>query len=98
VEDVVQIRTDGTVQTVTINRPERRNALNESVAEGIISALDQAEADRRIRAIVLTGAGDKAFCAGGDLQLNADGTPFTIAAEDPRHWLVFQRSKSGCSQ
>jgi enoyl-CoA hydratase/carnithine racemase len=88
VEDVVQIRTDGTVQTVTINRPERRNALNESVAKGIISALDQAEADRRIRAIVLTGAGDKAFCAGGDLQLNADGTPFTIAAEDPRHYIA----------
>ena len=38
--------------------------------------------------MVLTGAGDKAFCAGGDLQPSADGTPFTIDAADPRHYVA----------
>lgn len=73
---------------ITINREARRNALNEGVARGIEDGLDQAESDRGIRAVVLTGAGDKAFCAGGDLQLQADGTPFTIDAADPRHYVA----------
>ena len=50
------------------------------------AGLDAAEADRSVRAVVLTGAGDKAFCAGGDLQPAADGTPFAIDAADPRHY------------
>lgn len=87
-EEVVQVGRNGAVLTVTINRPERRNALNEAVAIGIAGALDAAEADRDVRAVVLTGAGEKAFCAGGDLQLNADGTPFTIDAADPRHYVA----------
>ena len=53
---------------ITINRPERRNAINESVIEGIKAGVLQAAADPSVRAIVLTGTGDKAFCAGGDLQ------------------------------
>ena len=77
-------QTSGAVMTITINRPERRNALNASVAAGLSAALDKGEADPSVRAIVLTGAEDKAFCAGGDLQLDADGTPFTIEAADPR--------------
>ena len=79
---------DGSVLTIRINRPELRNALNEAVALGIESALDAAEADAGIRAVVLTGAGDKAFCAGGDLRPAADGTPFTIDAADPRHYVA----------
>lgn len=95
-QDVVQVRKDGAVVTIAINRPERRNALNEDVAEGIAAALDNAEADRDVRAVVLTGTGDKAFCAGGDLQLNADGTPFTISAADPRHYVakLFRRMRA----
>jgi enoyl-CoA hydratase/carnithine racemase len=73
---------------ITIDRPERRNALNEKVAQGIQDGLDAAEADRDIRAIVLTGAGEQAFCAGGDLQFQADGTPFTIDPADPRHYVA----------
>ena len=86
----------GAVMTVTINRPDRRNALNESVAAGIRAALDDAEADPEIRAVVLTGAGDKAFCAGGDLVLDADGSPFTIDAADPRHYVaeLFRRMRA----
>lgn len=73
---------------IIIDREARRNAINDQVIAGIIAGLDAAEADRNIRAVVLTGAGDKAFCAGGDLQLQADGTPFTIEASDPRHPVV----------
>ncbi len=73
---------------ITISREERRNALNQEVAELIHAGLDRAEADRSVRAVVLTGAGDKAFCAGGDLQLQADGTPFTIDVADPRHYVA----------
>ena len=84
--DPVRSERNGAVLTIVIDREARRNALNEAVALGIAAALDEAEADRAIRAVVLTGAGDKAFCAGGDLQPSADGTPFTIDAADPRHY------------
>lgn len=57
----------GGVQTITINRPDKRNAINPEVVAGIAEALSQAESDDSIRAVVLTGAGEKAFCAGGDL-------------------------------
>ncbi|SEO42520.1 Enoyl-CoA hydratase/carnithine racemase [Salinihabitans flavidus] len=86
--DVVSTGRDGAVLTVTIAREARRNALNEAVASGICEALDRAEADDAIRAVVLTGAGDKAFCAGGDLQPSADGAPFSIDAADPRHYVA----------
>jgi enoyl-CoA hydratase/carnithine racemase len=84
----VKIERANAVLTLTIDRAERRNALNEAVAEGIVAGLDQAESDRAVRAVVLTGAGDKAFCAGGDLQPAADGTPFTIDAANPRHYVA----------
>ena len=53
---------------LTINREERRNSISPGVIEGIMAGLDQADRDRAIRAIVLTGTGTKAFCAGADLQ------------------------------
>ena len=53
---------------ITINRPDKRNAINKEVVDGIRAGYRAAHADPAIRAIVLTGAGDKAFCAGGDLQ------------------------------
>jgi len=53
---------------ITINRPERRNAINAEVIDGIVEGYRTAHADASVRVIVLTGAGDKAFCAGADLQ------------------------------
>jgi enoyl-CoA hydratase/carnithine racemase len=53
---------------LTINRPERRNAINPAVIGGVVAGLDLADRDPSIRAIVLTGTGDRAFCAGADLQ------------------------------
>ena len=65
--DVVLYEARDRVAYITINRPDRRNAINPDVVDGISEALRAAEADGDIRSIVLTGAGDKAFCAGGDL-------------------------------
>jgi enoyl-CoA hydratase/carnithine racemase len=53
---------------ITINRAEKRNAIHAGVIAGIRDGIRQAHANPEVRAIVLTGAGDKAFCAGGDLQ------------------------------
>lgn len=51
---------------ITINRPDKRNALNASVIAGIVDGYRRAHEDSDVRVIVLTGAGDKAFCTGGD--------------------------------
>ncbi len=53
---------------ITINRPEKRNAINGDVVAGIVKGYREAHDDPDVRVIVLTGAGDKAFCAGADLQ------------------------------
>jgi enoyl-CoA hydratase/carnithine racemase len=58
----------GAVLRLTIQREERRNAMSHGVLAGMGQALDEAQADRSLRAIVITGAGAKAFCAGADLQ------------------------------
>lgn len=53
---------------ITINRPEKRNAIHGGVVAAMREGIRQAHADPEVRAIVVTGAGEKAFCAGGDLQ------------------------------
>lgn len=53
---------------ITLNRPERRNAINTSIRETLIEMFATANEDMDIFAVVITGAGDKAFCAGGDLK------------------------------
>ncbi|MBV8272513.1 MAG: enoyl-CoA hydratase/isomerase family protein, partial [Cupriavidus sp.] len=53
---------------ITINRPEKRNAINQEVIDGVREGYRLAHADPDVRAIVLTGAGERAFCAGADLQ------------------------------
>lgn len=58
----------GPVLWLTLQREERRNAMNGEVIAGLCDAITQAQRDASVRAIVLTGAGSKAFCAGADLQ------------------------------
>jgi methylglutaconyl-CoA hydratase len=53
---------------ITLNRPEKRNAFNAEVLARVADGYRRAQAEPDVRAIVLTGAGEKAFCAGGDLQ------------------------------
>jgi enoyl-CoA hydratase/carnithine racemase len=82
-EDKADIRTEqrGRALWVWIDREEKRNAMNKRVVAGIEAAMRAAEADPAIRAIVLTGAGQKAFCAGADLS-GGTGT-FIMGLDDP---------------
>ena len=63
----------GNTLIITINRPEARNAVNQAVSIGLGDALQQAQDDPEIWAVVVTGAGDKAFCAGADLKAISRG-------------------------
>lgn len=62
----------GPAGIITINRPERYNAFRGITVEELIHAFRAAWADKRVRAIILTGAGDKAFCSGGDVKQRAE--------------------------
>ena len=85
--DVVRRERRDEVEWITIDRPERRNALNDEVAAGIRAALAAAGDDDSVRAVVLTGAGDKAFCAGGDLASSDDG-PFQVDPSRPNNAVI----------
>jgi enoyl-CoA hydratase/carnithine racemase len=69
-ETVIYDVDDG-IATVTLNRPERLNAWNEQLASELSAALDLADGDDAVRAIIVTGAG-RAFCAGADLEKGGD--------------------------
>ncbi len=60
------------ILTITLNRPERMNSFTTRMAHEMIDALDRADADDGVGAIVVTGAGERAFCAGADLSGGAD--------------------------
>jgi enoyl-CoA hydratase len=62
------------VAVVTVNRPDKRNALNSAVRKELVTALDQLRASDDVRVLVLTGAGDKAFVAGADINEFAQRT------------------------
>lgn len=70
------------VALVTLNRPEARNALSFALMEALGAVLDTLDADPACRAIVITGAGDRAFAAGADLRDLAAQTPASWAARD----------------
>ena len=61
------------VLVLTLNRPEARNAVNAELTQGLGDALERAEHETDIRVVVLTGAGDKSFCAGADLKAISRG-------------------------
>jgi crotonobetainyl-CoA hydratase len=68
VQPAVLVDRSGNVMVITINRPDARNAINSAVSIGVGDALEQAQHDPDVRAVVITGAGDKSFCAGADLK------------------------------
>ena len=76
------------VQWITLDREEKRNALNDEVAGLIAQALVEAQADANVRAVVLTGAGDKAFCAGGDLKASGGDSPFEANPAHPANPII----------
>ena len=71
-EDIL-VTTAGAVCTITINRPAKLNAMRGKTIEELEQAFLDAGADNAIGVIVLTGAGDRAFCAGGDVEWERDG-------------------------
>lgn len=71
----------GAVLTLTINRPEQRNAISPAVSAGLLGHLRASRGDTGLRAIVLTAVGDKAFCAGADL---GTGKSFRFDYAEPR--------------
>ncbi|HEY3096206.1 MAG TPA: enoyl-CoA hydratase-related protein [Acidimicrobiia bacterium] len=83
----VRYEVAGSVARVTIDRPERRNAMSFGVIQGLRDTVTEAKADDAVRVVVLTGAGDKAFCAGADLGSGgiADGA---AAAHEGRGMLA----------
>jgi len=77
----VKLEKRGQAFWITINRPEKRNALNGEVIAGIARGYREAHDDKDVRVIILTGAGDKAFCAGADLR--ATGAAFSADFAKP---------------
>ncbi|MDB5448423.1 MAG: enoyl-CoA hydratase/isomerase [Phenylobacterium sp.] len=96
-EDLVTLRVAEGVALVTLNRPERMNAINVEAGERFDQAMVEAALDPQVRAIVITGAGDRAFCAGADVErlealvpggsqrLTPPGASLAALAEAPPH-------------
>jgi enoyl-CoA hydratase/carnithine racemase len=81
----LQVELRGSVLWLTINREARRNAMSHNVLAGMQQAIDNAQNNRSVLAIVITGCGNKAFCAGADLQ---SANAFTTDYSDPTGHLA----------
>ena len=92
-DESLRVGLEAGVLTVTINRPEKRNALNAEVVEGLHRALDRADLDPDVRVVVVRGAG-KDFCAGadlGELLVSAERTVAENEVSAARLGAVFTR-------
>ena len=75
-DHLIEAHQDG-ITTLTLNRPEARNAMSPEMMTALADALPRLAADRSVRAVVLTGAGG-AFCAGGDVKRFASASPSAL--------------------
>jgi enoyl-CoA hydratase len=73
--ETLLVETDGAVAILTINRPEKLNALSGQVRAELVAALDRLRDDDAVRVLVITGAGEKSFVAGADIAEFAERTP-----------------------
>ena len=92
----LEVAREGGVLTLTLNRPDKRNALSSALVEALHGALDSADLDAEVRVVVLTGAG-KDFCAGADLEellASADAAPEANEASALRLGGLFTRMRS----
>lgn len=83
----VLVDRDGPLAFVTVNRPDKLNAMNRRTKEELLAALNDLEADDVVRVVILRGAGEKAFVAGADIQEFAELDP--VAQWDARRALSF---------
>jgi len=77
-KDVVRYQVKKGIGWITLNRPEALNALNKDVLEQLASILDKVRADDVVRAVIITGAGEKAFSGGADIKLLSQATPLEV--------------------
>jgi len=85
---IVVTKADG-IATITLNRPDKMNAYTRTMGEEIIAAMDDIDADDAVRAVIFTGSGERAFCAGADLTPEGGGHVFSDPTQvddlsDPR--------------
>jgi enoyl-CoA hydratase/carnithine racemase len=97
--DAVLNERRGRVDWIIINRPEQRNAVNDEVLSGIRAGLQRAAADPEVRAVVLTGAGNQAFCAGADLkQAERSGGGVFKTQADTHPFIEVFRAAEACNK
>src|ERR1700685_2081326 len=95
-EPVLVSEQHGAVRVLRLNRPEARNALNPELIGALGSALVAAETAPDVRCVILTGTGDRAFCAGMDLRsFAAEGSPRLNAGEGAAGYARFARGEIG---
>ncbi|WP_296717674.1 crotonase/enoyl-CoA hydratase family protein [Erythrobacter sp.] len=85
----ITVEKSGGIATITLNRPEKMNAYTRTMGAEIIAAMDDLDADDAVRAVIFTGSGERAFCAGADLTPEDGGQVFASGDEvedlsDPR--------------
>ncbi len=73
----IDLQVSEKIATITLNRPEKLNAYTRTMMDEMVDAMDRIDADDDIRAVIFTGAGDRAFCAGADLTPESGGGPFS---------------------
>jgi 2-(1,2-epoxy-1,2-dihydrophenyl)acetyl-CoA isomerase len=88
--DSIGVERRGAVRVLTLNRPDKMNALDQPTLESLIAAFDDLESDETCRALVLTGAG-RAFCAGADLSAITSGPDRDLGATIERTWNPLAR-------
>jgi E-phenylitaconyl-CoA hydratase len=94
--DSILLERVGNVATITINRPERYNALDDRAYVGLRKSWEEVRGDASVRAVVVTGAGDRAFCTGMDLAENAArGKPRDTARAS---FLATEASRASATQ
>jgi 2-(1,2-epoxy-1,2-dihydrophenyl)acetyl-CoA isomerase len=88
VTDVVKIADDGHVRTITLNRPDKKNALSDELAWGVVAAVEEAAREDNVWVVAITGVGDS-FCAGLDLSGAPRSSPLSpqSAQLDDIHWV-----------
>jgi enoyl-CoA hydratase/carnithine racemase len=91
--ETITLETAGAVAVLTLNRPERMNALSSLLKQELDEALNVIAADQNMRVIVLTGAGEKAFSAGADIKerSNSDPSPAEFVAAQRKTHALFER-------
>ncbi|MBU2587733.1 MAG: crotonase/enoyl-CoA hydratase family protein [Alphaproteobacteria bacterium] len=77
---IIVAKADG-IATITLNRPDKMNAYTRTMGQEIMAAMDDIDADDAVRAVIFTGSGERAFCAGADLTPEGGGHVFSDPTE-----------------